>query len=287
MVSITIATHTGFCSGVKRAVQLVQQSLSAHKGRVYSLGPVIHNHRVMEILKKNKLHLVSSINNIKPGSTLILPSHGSSRHTESKARQMSLRLVNTMCPYVSLVQKICATLNRDGLQVLIVGDRAHPEIKALLDIAPSARVITSIKEIKEDAFSGKRIGIISQTTQSREFFINVVNTILKKNKKVSEAHIFNTICLDTSRRQEEVKGLAGLVDVLLVIGSKTSANTKRLLVIGQAINKNSYLIESEHSRFPTVIKRARRVGVISGASTPSWLVEKVVEKIKKYGGSRK
>jgi 4-hydroxy-3-methylbut-2-enyl diphosphate reductase len=241
----------------------------------------------MEILKHNKLRIVSSIDNIKPGATLILPSHGSSHLTEFKASQKRLRLVNTMCPYVSLVQKICAKLNRDGLQVLIVGDRAHPEIKALLDIVPTARVITRMKEVRANIFSGKRIGIISQTTQSRRFFIDVVNSILKKNQKVSEVHIFNTICLDTSRRQEEVKELAGLVDVLLVIGSKSSANTKRLLVIGQAINKNSYLVESERSRFPAVIKKARRVGVISGASTPSWLVEKVVEKLKKYGGNKK
>lgn len=279
MLSVKLAKNIGFCSGVRRAVSIVEETLSKSKSKVYSLGPVIHNPEVIKQLKKKNLCIVNSLSNLEGSSTLILPSHGSPRNILNTVKKKNLRLVDVTCPYVSLLQKICALLHKQGLEVIIVGDRTHPEVRALLDLAPGAWTIEKIKDIKKDIFSYKKLGIISQTTQTKDIFFEVVSEILQKNPKVLEVHVYNTICLDTVRRQDEVKKLADSVDILLVIGSRRSANTKRLLCIGHKINKRTYLVENEKADLNKILKKANKVGLISGASTPQWLVKKIVRKI--------
>jgi len=280
MLSVKLAKNIGFCSGVRRAVDIVEETLCKSKGKVYSLGPVIHNFEVIKRLKEKNLCIVNSLDNLKDSSVLILPSHGTPRRILNSARKKNLRLVDVTCPNVSLVQKTCDMLHRQGMEVVIIGDRKHPEIRALLDLAPKALTIEKIKDVKENIFSHKRIGIISQTTQARSILFGVVNSILQKNPFVKEVHVYNTICLDTVRRQDEVKKLSRAVDALLVVGSRRSANTKRLLSIGRAINKRTYLVENERANLGKIIKKADKVGLISGASTPQWLVKNIVKKIK-------
>ncbi len=283
MLSVKLAKNIGFCSGVRRAVNIVEETLTQSKGNVYSLGPVIHNPEVIRQLEAKNLRIVHSLNNLEDSSALILPSHGSPRHILNNAKKKKLKLIDVTCPYVSLVQKICDMLNKQGLEVIIVGDRRHPEIRAILDLAPGAHTIEKTKDIKENIFSYKKIGIISQTTQTKEVFFKAVSEILRKNPLVKEVHVYNTICLDTVHRQDEVKKLAGSVDSLLIIGSRSSANTKRLLSIGRKINKRTYLVENEKANLGKMLKNANKIGLISGASTPQWLVKEIVQKIKDIG----
>ena len=279
MLSVKLAKNIGFCSGVRRAVNIVEETLIQSKSKVYSLGPVIHNSEVIKQLQRKNLCIINSLDNLEGSSTLILPSHGSPRNILDTAKKKNLRLIDVTCPYVSLVQKICDMLHKQGLEVIIVGDRKHPEVRALLDLAPGAYTIEKIKDIKEDIFSYKKIGIISQTTQTKDIFFGVVSEILQKNPLIKEVHVYNTVCLDTVRRQDEVKKLADSVDILLVIGSRHSANTKRLLCIGRKINKRTHLVENEKANLNKILKKANKVGLISGASTPQWLVKKIVKKI--------
>lgn len=280
MVKIRLARHIGFCSGVRRAIAIAEKTLAQKKGKVYSLGAIIHNPEVIRSLEKKGLITVRSLDAVEPQSTLILPSHGSPRSAREAGKKKRLTLVDVTCPYVASVQKICRTLFEKGEKVVIVGDRDHPEIRALKDLAPSAMVIESASQVGENAFAHCKAGFISQTTQSREKFFSVVSRILEKNHSGCEFHIYNTICLDTSKRQEEVKQLAGEVDVLLVIGSRTSANTKRLLRLGRKVNKRTFLAENEGHVRPAHIARARTIGIITGASAPNWLVTSVVKRIK-------
>jgi 4-hydroxy-3-methylbut-2-enyl diphosphate reductase len=280
MRGIKLAKNIGFCSGVRRAINIVEETLSHSKSKVYSLGPVIHNPEVIKQLEKKNLCIVDSLDNLERSSVLVLPSHGTPRKILDIAKKKNLRLVDVTCPYVSLVQKICNMLHNQGLEVIIVGDRGHPEIKALLDLAPGAHTIDNIKDIKENVFSHKKIGIISQTTQTKDIFFEVVSKILQKNPLVKEVHTYNTICLDTVHRQDEVKKLAKSVDVLLIVGSRLSANTKRLLSMGRKINKRTYLVENEGTPLDKVLKNTDKVGLISGASTPEWLVKEIVRKIR-------
>lgn len=288
MRRIKLARNIGFCSGVKRAIDIVERTLAESKDKVYSLGPVIHNGQVLKELENKNLRVINSLANLKEASTLILPSHGSPRNILNTAKEKKIKLIDVTCPYVSLVQKTCNMLYNQGLEVVIIGDRQHPEIKALMDLAPGAYTIDKIQDIKENMFSHKKIGIISQTTQTKDMFFEVISNILQKNRLVKEVHIFNTICLDTVRRQDEVKRLAQCVEVLLIIGSSTSANTKRLLSIGHKINKRTYLVENEDAVMTgrLKLKKTKTVGIISGASAPQWLVKKIIKKISKAQGSR-
>lgn len=279
MLRIRLAKNIGFCSGVKRAIDIVEETLSKSKYKVYSLGAVIHNPEVIKQLKERNLCIVDSLDKIKKPSIIILPSHGSPQQILNTAKKKKLTLIDVTCPYVSSVQKICNSLYRQGFKVVIIGDGRHPEIKALKDIAGGAYIIQNLKDIKNNAFSYKKIGIISQTTQAKDVFFKIVTGILKRNPMVKEVHIFNTICLDTVHRQEEVRNLAKIVDVLLVIGSLTSANTKRLFSIGRKINKRTYLVENKDTPLYKQLKNARDIGLISGASTPEWLVKDVVKNI--------
>ncbi len=281
MFHIELAKNIGFCSGVRRAIDIVEGTLLKAKGRVYSLGPVIHNPAVIGQLEKRKLCVVKSPDAIEDSSTLILPSHGSPRKILDTAKRKKLTLIDVTCPYVSSVQRICKMLSEQKMLVVIVGDRQHPEIKALMDLAGDARIIDKLQDIKKDEFSHKKIGIISQTTQAQDVFFKIVSKILERNPNVKEVHIFNTICKDTIQRQEEVRRLAKAVDALLVIGSSSSANTKRLLCLGGKFNNKTYLVESEDMPLSVILDKAKKIGVISGASTPEWLVEKIVRKIRK------
>ena len=282
MLKIKLAKSIGFCSGVRRAIDIVEKTLNSHKGKVYSYGSIIHNPLVIRRLEEKNLFTVSSLNDVQDSSVVILPSHGSPRFILDVAKKKRLKLIDVICPYVSSVHKICESLYKKKFRVIIIGDKTHPEVKALIDLAPNARIIEKIDEIKENEFSYKKIGIISQTTQAKEKFFQIVGRILEKNHNVSQVNIFNTICLDTSNRQEEVKRLAGAVDTLLVIGSRTSANTKRLLQLGRKVNKKTFLVEHDNAVLDKVLKNARDVGIISGASAPQWLVKEIVKKIKQY-----
>jgi len=280
MLRIKLAKSLGFCSGVSRAINIAESILNKEKGKVYSLGSIIHNHEEINRLRSKGLINVKSLDEVENFSCVILPSHGSPRGIIEAARKKKLKLIDVTCPYVSHVHKICKKLYTDKFTVIIIGDSHHPEVKALIDLAPGAIIIESRKDILENQFSYKKVGIISQTTQSKEKFFSIVGLILRKNHNIQEVHIFNTICLDTSRRQEEVKELARAVDRLVVIGSRTSANTKRLLALGRRVNKKTFLAEKDNAALLKHLKGAALIGIISGASAPRWLVDRIIKKIK-------
>jgi (E)-4-hydroxy-3-methyl-but-2-enyl pyrophosphate reductase len=281
MLRIKLAKSLGFCSGVRRAISIAEGVLKKEKRKVYSLGSIIHNHEEINRLNKIGLISVKSLDDVQNRSCVILPSHGTPRDIIAAGRKKSLKLVDVTCPYVSYVHNICRKLYKDKFTVIIIGDSHHPEVKALIDLAPGAVIIESRKDVLANQFSFKKVGIISQTTQSKDKFFDLVGLILKNNRNIQEARIFNTICLDTSRRQEEVKELARAVDRLVVIGSRTSANTKRLLALGRRVNKKTFLAEEDNAALLRRLKGSSLVGVISGASAPRWLVDRIVKRIKK------
>ncbi len=282
MVKIKRAEHIGFCAGVRRAISLVEQTLrKAGPSAVYCLKPIIHNPQVMQRLQEQGLHLAGSLNDIPKGAILILPSHGSPRKLRAQALAKKIKLVDVMCPYVASVHSICENMREQGYHIAIIGDAAHPEIQALVDLVPQATVIGDVEDIKAGMFDRKKVGIISQTTHAEEKFSAIVRAVIEKNPGVSQVHMYNTICLDTSCRQAEVKGLAASVDVLVVIGSRTSANTNRLYTLGRKINRRTFLVDGARSNALKKIGRAGTVGIISGASAPDWLVDQVVEALQK------
>ncbi|MFC1624191.1 4-hydroxy-3-methylbut-2-enyl diphosphate reductase [Candidatus Omnitrophota bacterium] len=264
-MQIKIAGHSGFCFGVKRAINIAETTLEKlrHKKNTYSLGPIIHNPQVVNELKDMGLNVIMDIDSIEEG-TIIISSHGAPKDSIQKIKKKKIKLVDATCPFVKYTQDIVKDLKKKGYRIIIVGDKKHPEVKALISLAGS--------ETK-----GKKIGIVSQTTQNKYSYLREILEILGND--FSEVRIFNTICSDTSRRQEVTRNLLKECDVMIVIGGKNSANTRRLYQICKEGKVDSYHIEGELELNTDHFIGKRCIGVVSGASTPDKMVEKVVERI--------
>lgn len=275
---IRLAERIGFCFGVKRAIDLAE-SILKKGGNIYSLGSIIHNREVVGKLSDRGLKVVDGIGRIRSG-TVVISSHGLSPRVVARLKKMPVRIADTTCPFVLNAQRIAGRLSSEGYGVIIVGDVKHPEVRALLDFASGKAVVIrdgrSARGFRIPENS--RISVISQTTQSMDNFIGVINELLAKRPK--EMRVFNTICGDAEYRQDAAKRLAKNVDVMLVVGGRHSANTRRLYEVCRNIPARTYLIENERGIRPGWFRKAKDVGITSGASTPDWVIEKVVSALK-------
>jgi len=273
-VKITKARRIGFCFGVKRAVMMAEEALRKY-GEISSLGSIIHNKQVVEALSAKGLKAVNSARDID-GGTVVISSHGISPKVARELRRKGLKIIDTTCPFVLNAQRIAKRLGEEGYSVVIVGDANHPEVKALVDFAPSGTVVVGSRAEAEALTFRKdaRVSILSQTTQSTANFLDVVGVVLGKRPK--ELRVFNTICNDAEERQRLARDLASKVDLMLVIGGRHSANTKRLCEVCKKVLNSTHLIETEGEVEKAWFKKVRTVGITSGASTPDWLVARVV-----------
>jgi 4-hydroxy-3-methylbut-2-en-1-yl diphosphate reductase len=265
-MKIKVARRTGFCFGVKRAINIAEKALDGLKGKdkIYSLGAIIHNPQVVEELFKKGLQVAGGLEEIK-GGTAIISSHGAPLEMIKGIKKKGVRLIDATCPFVKYAQNIVKDLKKNGYEIIIVGDSAHPEVKALKSIAGKNR-------------KSKKLGVISQTTQNKEDYINEIKKILDRD--FDEVRIFNTICNDTSKRQSAARRLLKDCDLMIVIGGKNSANTRRLWQICKESGVDSYYIETELELNKNWFNGKKQVGITSGASTPDLMVKKINEAIK-------
>lgn len=279
-IKIEVADCSGFCFGVKRAIRMAKEALEKNKNiQVFSLGPIIHNNQVVEELQKQGLKPAKNIDEIKEG-VVVISSHGVGPKVLEAIKQKGLSVVDATCPYVMSAQKIALSLNKDGYSVMILGDRRHPEVESLVGFSGGgAVVVKDDREALAAKLSSSRIGIVSQTTQSLKKYLEVISVVMKKG--FSEIRVFNTICSDTEKRQESAAKLARGADVMVVVGGRQSANTKRLFEICSKICPGTYGIETAAELKEEWFKGKGRVGVASGASTPDWVIEGVKNAISK------
>jgi 4-hydroxy-3-methylbut-2-enyl diphosphate reductase len=279
MIKTKKASHSGFCFGVKRAISIAEDCLE-NKKPLYSLGPIIHNPIVVKGLDKKGLKVISDIDKAKD-SYILIRSHGISPSLRKKAMEFSLGLVDATCPFVKRSQDIVTSLKKEGYKIIIVGEKNHPEIRALSDIGGSdCIVIKKDSDLKGFNLKNKRAAILAQTTLSRENFLNLACSLLGSG--CFEYRIFDTICNDVVKRQTEAKVLARMSDVVLVVGGKISANTRHLAEICRAQGAKTYCIETEKEIRPAWFKSAAQIAVVSGASTPEEIVDSVISKLKKF-----
>lgn len=274
-MQIKVAGHSGFCFGVKRAIKIARKTLrkSKHKKNIYSLGPIIHNPQVVDELKEKALNVITDIDSIEKG-TVIISSHGAPKDLIQKIRKKKIELVDATCPFVKYAQDIVRDLKKRGYRVIIIGDKKHPEVKALISLAGGVESDPSNRPKK---INGKKIGIVSQTTQDKASYLRGILEILEDD--FNEVRIFNTICNDTSRRQRLTRDLLKECDVMIVVGGKNSANTKRLWQICRESGVDSRHIEREEELKKDYFVEKKCAGVVSGASTPDAIVKKVADKI--------
>ena len=281
-VEIILAPHAGFCFGVERAIELAEEAAKYTKEgkKVYTFGPLIHNPQEIGRLKNLGINVLESEEQLDGNTVLILRSHGIPPQKERELKAKGVKIIDATCPYVKAVHEAAQQLVREGYFVVLVGEKNHPEVIGtwgyLQDVNGEGIIVEKIEDLKP-ALSKTKVGVIAQTTQNEQFFKEVVGELAVW---VNELKVINTICNATSVRQEEVRELAPKVDVMIIIGGKNSGNTTRLYRIAKSLNPNSHHIETEGELKEEWFENAKRVGVSAGASTPKWIIERVVNRIR-------
>jgi 4-hydroxy-3-methylbut-2-enyl diphosphate reductase len=280
-MEIFLADKAGFCFGVKRAINTAYEA--AGKGRVYCLGPLIHNPQEVERLRQAGIETVTDFSTLKPGDSLIIRSHGVPPRVLTQARGMGLTIIDLTCPFVGKAQRDAEVLQKEGYQVVVVGEKKHPEVQSILGYAGENAIVVETEEDIEGLKLQARVGVVAQTTQSYSNFSEIVLKLLRLSK---ELKVFNTICSSTKERQEAARILASQVDVMLVVGGRNSANTSRLASLCRQEGKPTYHIELAEEIQAEWLEGIRTVGVTAGASTPDWVVEGVLARLKQETVSR-
>jgi len=273
-LKIIIAKHIGFCFGVKRALSIAEKSLKEDPKPIQFLGPLVHNEKVVEELKRKGGKIIAHLKKIKSG-TLILRAHGEVLSPEKIKKNVLIK--DTTCPLVKRAQDAAKLLVKQGYQVIIIGDQNHPETKGIKKYAEGRVIIIENVSQAKKLPNFKKIGVISQTTQD----LNMVNRILEILKnKTRDFKWINTLCPEVQARQKELKKILKKCDGVLVIGSPSSANTKRLAEIIKNAKKKVLLINSTKKLKKNKLKGISFLGIVSGTSAPDWTVKKIIEKLK-------
>lgn len=273
-LEIILASNAGFCFGVKRAIEMATDSIDQNLP-VYTLGPLIHNQQAVEKLETLGIMKTDDLQNIKTGK-IVVRSHGVGPGLLKKIHDMGLNPINATCPFVKRAQNLANKLDASSYQVIIVGDKNHPEVLGISEWTENkALIIKDADEAKTIPYFPK-IGVIAQTTLDLETFENVISILKEKTK---ELNIKNTICNATKVRQEEAYEIAKGVDLMIIIGSSASANTKKLTSICRRAGSPTFQIEQAKELEPTWFNNAKRVGVTAGASTPDWIIEEVIKRM--------
>lgn len=267
---IEIASEAGACYGVERALRMVEDAAKTSTVPVHTLGPLIHNPRVVDDLAAKGVTVVASPEE-SAGDTLLLRTHGVTPEEERRARELCHDVLDATCPFVKKVHLAASRLYREGYQVVVVGEAGHPEVEATLPHAPGAVVVGDVPKAEELPFC-KKIGVVVQTTQSRSNLQHVVSALLDR---AEEVRVVNTICDATSGHQGACAELAARADVMIVIGGRISANTKRLAEIAAELCPRTYHIEGADELDPSWLAGAGLIGITAGASTPASQIDAV------------
>jgi len=290
-MQIIMAKRAGVCFGVKRAIDITFNLAKNMKEGVYTLGPLIHNPQVVNKLITQGVSPIDDVHSPKI-KTLIIRTHGVSPKVYNEISKMGYKVVDATCPFVKKAQRYAQTLHEEGYQVLILGDRQHPEVQALLGFAGNNVVV--VNPLRNNLSNGansneplpplkSRVGIIVQTTQPFEALEKIACYAISCAKEVK---IYNTICDSTALRLEETKELARRVDLMIVVGGKNSANTTQLTNISRGICAKVYHIETADELQDNWFNGVKKTGITGGASTPQWIIEGVAEKLKEISLKR-
>jgi 4-hydroxy-3-methylbut-2-enyl diphosphate reductase len=277
-MEIILAKTAGFCFGVKRATSMAFHEAEIGNPDTYTLGSIIHNPQVVEKLASAGVAVKKDIEEIDHG-TVIIRSHGVTLQEVERAKEKGLRIVDATCPFVKKAQDLAASLRDEGYFVVIVGDEEHPEVKSIISYGGKDVVVINSPDKARALPKKRKMGIVAQTTQSFDNLRTIVNECIGR---AGELRVFNTICGATAIRQDQSREISEEVDCMVVVGGYSSANTKRLSEICREIQPNTHHVEVADELDPAWFSGAKRVGVTAGASTPDWVINEVVERIRGF-----
>ena len=279
-MQVLLADEYGFCFGVERAVEMVEEALS-EGDTVRSLGPLIHNEQEMQRLGSFGVTTISEPVQIKRGETAVIRAHGVTPQIQKELEEKATKVVDATCPFVTRVQKLAARAAEQDRHVIIVGSPDHPEMIGVKGYAPDHAFIVRDETEVEGLPRLRNPLVVSQTTIKVKTFFDTAEAVRAKTD--DDVQIVNTICSATKDRQEAARALAGMVDAFYIIGGRHSSNSVKLLGVCREHCEKSFLIETEDEIDPNDLVGAERVGVTAGASTPEWLIQKIVAHLKSTG----
>jgi len=276
-MKITVAKDAGYCFGVRDAVNMAYDSAESF-GNVYMLGDIVHNEQVVEDLEEVGTKVVESLNDVPKGSPILFRAHGTVNELWEEAKSKKMNIVDATCPLVHEIHREVKKLAEDGRKIIIIGDHGHDEVVAIANQVEGSIIISSPEEALE-LRKMKKVGVVSQSTQMIENVQKIVNILMEK---VYDLHFVNTICFPTKRNHSQIKSLALENDIMIIIGSFTSANSKRLTELALERNPNSYQITCADDLDRMWFSGKESVGISAGASTPDYLIEEVKIRIEEY-----
>jgi 4-hydroxy-3-methylbut-2-enyl diphosphate reductase len=261
---------------VKRALDITLNTAKSAK-KVYMLADIVHNEDVVKEIEKAGIKKIKKLKSGK-NKILLLPAHGTPLETVNKALDYGYKIIDATCPMVKEIHKIAKRMEKKGYKIIIIGDKKHDEVYGVIgQIKGRAIVIDNINNVPLKKLKHiKKACVVAQSTQEPDNVLKIVE-ILKS--QIKELKFFNTICKPTRMKQRELKTMSLENDAMIIIGSKTSANTKRLYGISKSLNKRSYWVSSKEEIRPQWFKDIKRVGITAGASTPEALIQGVVKYI--------
>ena len=275
-MKIILAKSAGYCFGVRDAVNAAYDVSKEH-GEVYMLGDIVHNESVVDDLEKKGVKVVENLEEIPEDKPVLFRAHGTSKDVWKKAEDKKMNIIDATCPLVHDIHREVKELHAEGRKIIIIGDHGHDEVIGIASQVEGAIIIASIKEAQK-LRKTKKAGIVSQSTQAIENVQDIINILMTK---VVDLRFINTICFPTKRNHQQIKELSVITDMMLIIGSFTSANSKRLTELSLERNKNTYQVtnaaEIDSSWFKNNINS---VGISAGASTPDWIIKSVIIKVK-------
>jgi 4-hydroxy-3-methylbut-2-enyl diphosphate reductase len=246
---------------------------------VYTLGPIIHNPQVVKKLRQKGIAPIDSIDAKRNIKALIIRTHGIPLEISQKILSEGFEVIDTTCPFVKKAQYYAKLLNEEGYQVVILGEKNHPEVQSLMSYAGGDVVVVNgempLPKLK------RKVGIVVQTTQPLESLKKVLSRTLELAKEIK---VYNTICNSTALRLNETARIAGKVDVMVVVGGKNSANTTQLTRLCESLDVPTYHIETASEIKKVWIQNAKKIGITAGASTPAWIITDVEKRMRDIGG---
>jgi len=278
MVRISVVKNAGFCFGVRRAIRLAFFAVKKNRKKVFTLGPLIHNPQMVDDLKKKGVYVVDDLSEIDQGC-LIIRSHGVHPKILKAAKKKKLKIIDATCPFVKKAQNNAKLLCDQGYQVVVVGEADHPEVKSIVGYTKDKALVINHTENGLNLNKFKKVGVVAQTTLNIDLFKQVIDKLIENAKEIK---IYNTICNATSLMQGKTLKMAQKVDLMIVVGGYNSANTNRLAKLCKRIGTKTYHVETSKKLKKSWFKNVKNVGVTAGTSTPPWIIQDVVKKIKTF-----
>lgn len=279
-MKINIARKAGFCFGVKRAIDITFNLAREDNKGLYTYGPLIHNPQVVEELKQKGVLTVDDLRS-PDIRTIIIRTHGVSPEVYAETSKMGYNVIDATCPFVKKAQNFAQILHDEGYQVLIIGDKEHPEVQGLIGFAGGHAIVADNAD-QLPALKNK-VGIIVQTTQPFDTFKKIVLQVINT---VREVKIYNTICDFTAQRVKETRELAKKVELMVIVGGKNSSNTNQLVKLSRDVCAKVYHVETAEEIMEEWFQGIENVGITGGASTPQWIIDDAVKKIREISVRR-